>query len=284
MAATQVIDAHHHLWDLSRAEYPWMSGDALAPIRRTFTVDDLSAVLEANGVDASVVVQARSDTAETAELLRTGGPIAGVVGWVDLTASDVADVIASLQNGPGGRRLVGIRHQVHDEADPDWLLRDDVHDGLIAVRDAGLAYDLLVREPQLPAACAVAEEIPDLRFVIDHLAKPRIAERALESWSKAMAPFASLPNVSCKVSGMVTEADWRTWTMEDLGPFVESVLGWFGPGRLMFGSDWPVCLLAAPYDEVLDTARSLLGRLSDAEHAAVFGGTAIDVYRLTVGA
>ncbi len=277
-----MIDAHHHLWDLSRADYPWMAGDALAPIRRTFTVHDLEADLDANGVDATVVVQARSDTAETADLLRIGGPIAGVVGWVDLTAPDVADAIAGLQHGPGGGRLVGIRHQVHDEPDPDWLLRDDVHRGLVAVRDAGLAFDLLVREPQLPAARAVAEEIPELRFVIDHLAKPGIAERELDAWSRAMAPFAKVPNVSCKVSGMVTEADWQRWTTDDLQPYVDLVLEWFGPARLMFGSDWPVCLLAAPYAEVIAAARSLLDDLSSAEQAAVFGGTAIDVYGLKV--
>jgi L-fuconolactonase len=282
VGATQVIDSHHHLWDLSRAEYPWMADDSLAPIRRTFTVDDLEVELEANGVDATVVVQARSDPAETAELLRIGGRIAGVVGWVDLTARDVANVIASLKSGPGGGRLVGIRHQVHDEPDPDWLLRDDVHDGLVAVRNAGLAYDLLVREAQLPAARAVAEEIDDLRFVIDHLAKPRIADRAIDDWARAMAPFATLPNVSCKVSGMVTEADWHRWSEGDLGPYVEGVLEWFGPARLMFGSDWPVCLLAAPYAEVIATARALLEGLSSTEQAAVFGGTAIDVYGIQV--
>lgn len=279
-----MIDAHHHLWDLAHAEYPWMADDALAPIRRTFTVHDLEADLDANGVDATVVVQARSDTEETADLLRIGGPITGVVGWVDLTAPDVADAIAGLQHGPGGRRLVGIRHQVHDEDDPEWLLRDDVHDGLIAVRNAGLAYDLLVREPQLAAARAVAEEIPELRFVIDHLAKPRIASGELDEWSRLMAPFAALPNVACKVSGMVTEADWLSWTAADLQPYVDAVLGWFGPSRLMFGSDWPVCLLAAPYADVVNTAYALLEGLSRAEQDAVFGGTAIDVYGLTVGA
>jgi L-fuconolactonase len=279
-----VIDAHHHLWDLDRAEYPWMADDALAPIRRTFTIDDLQAELDANAVDATVVVQARSDTAETADLLRIGGPIAGVVGWVDLTAPDVADTIAGLQQGPGGGRLVGIRHQVHDEDDPEWLLRDDVHDGLIAARNAGLTYDLLVREAQLPAARAVAEEIPDLRFVIDHLAKPRIAEGEIEEWSRLLAPFAALPNVSCKVSGMVTEADWHAWSAADLRPYVDAVLGWFGPARLMFGSDWPVCLLAAPYAEVVGTAWALLDDLSGAEQAAAFGGTATDVYGLRVGA
>jgi L-fuconolactonase len=277
-----IVDAHHHLWDPTRADYPWLT-DELARIRRAFTTDDLAPLIAAAGVDATVLVQTRSSLDETREFLETAAAtpfIRGVVGWVDLTDPGIADVLNELRDGPGGDRLVGIRHQVHDEPDPEWLLRPDVGRGLRAVRDAGLAYDLLVRSRELPAALEIVRQVPNLRFVIDHLAKPPIAAGGIEPWATLLAGFREQANVAAKVSGLVTEADWATWQPADLAPYVDRALETFGPDRLLFGSDWPVCLLAAPYVDVMRTTRSLLADLADAERGAVFGGTARRVYRL----
>jgi L-fuconolactonase len=279
-----VVDAHHHLWDPARADYPWMT-DELAAIRRRFAASDLLPLLDAAGVDATVLVQTRSSSAESREFLATAAAttrIAGVVAWTDLTSPAVDDDLAALREAPGGERLVGIRHQVHDEPDPEWLLRPDVQRGLVAVEAAGLVYDLLVRARELPAAFEAAQVLPGLRFVIDHLAKPSIRERAMSPWSERLGLFSTLPNVACKLSGLVTEADWAAWTIADLEPYVDRALDVFGPERLLFGSDWPVSLLAAPYGRVVESARSLIAGLSETERAAVLGGTAVEVYRLRI--
>ncbi|TMG10003.1 MAG: amidohydrolase [Chloroflexi bacterium] len=273
-----IVDAHHHFWDPRRRDYPWM-GDELSPIRRPFAPDDLRPELVQNNVDRTVLVQTVSSLDETREFLETASQtdfVAGVVGWVDLTDPSVAELIASLRSAKGGDRLVGIRHQVHDEPDASWLLRDDVQRGIAAVGAAGLVYDVLVRTRELPAALATVRAHPEMRFVIDHAAKPRVAGGAWDiAWEMALAPLADEPNVSCKLSGLVTEADWKTWTREQLRPYLERVLDWFGPGRCMFGSDWPVCLLAADYAEVMATTRAIVGDDED-----VFGGTATRTYGL----
>ena len=279
---SQVIDAHHHLWDPARADYPWLSG-RYAPIRRRFGAEDLAPHLVAAGVDRTVLVQTRSSLSETREFLATAAAapfIAGVIGWVDLTDPAVGATIAELQAGPLGDRLVGIRHQVHDEADPEWLLRSDVRRGLAAVAAAGLVYDLLVRPRELPAALTVARAMPGTRFVLDHLAKPPIASAELEPWAALLAEFGPLEHVALKVSGLVTEADWRTWTVDDLRPYVEHAVQVFGPHRLMFGSDWPVCLVAASYEDVVGATRALTAELASAEREAIFGTTAARVYGL----
>lgn len=271
-----IVDSHHHFWDPARREYPWM-GEAIAEIRRPFGPDDLRPLLEANGVDRTVLVQTVSSLDETREFLQIAASndfVAGVVGWVDLTDPDVGTQIAGLREGAGGSHLAGIRHQVHDEPDPRWLLRDDVQRGIEAVGEAGLVYDLLVRTRELPAAVDTARRHSEMRFVIDHAAKPRIAGGLMDlGWEEAIAPLADLPNVACKISGLVTEADWKRWTEEDLEPYVRRVLGWFGSERCMFGTDWPVCLLAASYERVVTTMRALIG-----DDESVFGGTAAAVY------
>jgi L-fuconolactonase len=274
------IDAHHHFWDPGRADYPWMTAE-LEPIRRPFGPDDLRPLIGAAGIERTVLVQTRSSLEETSEFLGTAAAepfVAGVVGWVDLTDPAVADAFARLREGAGGERLVAIRHQVHDEPDPAWLERPDVRRGLGAVEAAGLAYDLLVRTRELPAAVDVARDMPDLRLVVDHIAKPPIATGQLEPWARGLRALAAFPNVTCKLSGMVTEADWARWTPGDLRPYVDVVLEAFGPARLMFGSDWPVCLLAAGYDRVIGTARELVAGLSPSERARVFGETAAEIY------
>jgi L-fuconolactonase len=278
----QVIDAHQHVWDPARAAYPWLTGD-YAPIRRRFGPEDLAPALAAAGVDRTILVQTRSSLEETREFLATAQAtpfIAGVVGWVDLTDPGVAVAIAELRAGPGGGHLVGIRHQVHDEPDPDWLLRPDVGRGLAAVAEAGLVYELLVRPRELPAALAVARGMPAARFVIDHLGKPPIASGKFEPWRGLLAGFGPLEHVATKLSGLVTEADWRAWTVAGLQPYVDSALDVFGPVRLLFGSDWPVCLLAASYEEVAGAARTLIGALSEPEQAAIMGGSARRLYDL----
>ena len=277
-----IVDAHHHFWDPATADYPWLTDD-LTAIRRAFGPDDLAPLLHAAGVDATVLVQTRSSVEETVEFLEVAGStpwIRGVVGWVDLTDPGVDEALSRLRAGPGGERLAGIRHQAHDEPDPEWLIRYDVIAGIEAVGRAGLAYDLLVRPRELPAALALARRLPDVQFVIDHIAKPPIASGAMEPWASGIAPFGTLEHVACKVSGMATEADWARWTLADLQPYVDHVLHVFGPDRLLFGSDWPVCLLAASYGQVLDAARVALAGLTQEEQAAVFGGTAARIYRL----
>lgn len=282
MTQSPVVDAHHHFWDPSAAEYPWMT-DELAAIRRPFTPDDLRPLLAETGVDCTVLVQTRSSLQETREFLALAARtdfIAGVVGWVDLTDPDVDATVQELKAGPGGNKLVGIRHQVHDEPNPEWLLREDVRRGLRAVEEAGLAYDLLVRTRELEAALQIARRFPNLRFVVDHIAKPPIKAGQIDAWSEAMAPFAGLDHVECKLSGMVTEADWSRWKPDDLVPYVRRVLEWFGPDRLMFGSDWPICLLAASYRAVFDACIYALGDLPADARARIFGETALRFYHL----
>ncbi len=277
------VDAHHHFWDPAVADYPWLT-DELAAIRRAFGPSDLAPEVLAAGIDATIVVQTRSSGQETDGFLQTAATssfVRGVIGWVDLNDPAVADKIAELQASPGGDRLVGIRHQVQDEADPVWVCRTEVRRGIAAVGRANLAFDLLIRSRELPAALETVRQLPDVRFVVDHLAKPPIRDgiAGFQPWADLIAPFGELPNAWCKVSGMVTEAAPTAWRPADLQPFVDHVVDVFGPRRLMFGSDWPVCLLAASYAEVLGAARECLAGLGATEAAGVFGDNAVEVYR-----
>jgi L-fuconolactonase len=277
------IDAHEHFWDPGRYSYPWMAGDVMDPVRRVFTPDDLLPCLRTANIDGTILVQTLSSVDETREFLQLAAAtefIYGVVGWVDLTSPTVGDDLDALLDGPYSRWLVGIRHQVHDEPDPGWLRRDDVQRGLAAVQRRGLTYDLLVRARELPAATDTVRRFPELQFVLDHIAKPRIADGQDDLWMQRMPALAAEPNVSVKLSGMVTEADWASWKAEDLRPFVDRVVAWFRPDRLMFGSDWPVCLLAGSYDEVLAGLTATLMPTSPSELAQIFGGNAQRVYRL----
>jgi L-fuconolactonase len=277
------IDAHHHFWDTTQHDYPWMTDD-LAPIRRPFAPADLLPHLSATGVTGTVLVQTRSDLDETREFLSIAAAnefVRGVVGWVDLTDAGVADALAELRSGPGGEKLVAIRHQVHDEPAADWLLRADVRRGLVRIAEAGLAYDLLVRTRELPAAVAVVREMPEARFVLDHLAKPPFVSGDLSAWTPLVRELARSDNVVAKLSGLVTEADWHSWTAATFQPAVDVALQAFGPARLMFGSDWPVCTLAASYEQVVETAQTLTAGLSDDERDQVFRATATRAYGLT---
>jgi predicted TIM-barrel fold metal-dependent hydrolase len=280
-----IVDAHHHVWDLSVRDQDWITGAELAPLRRDFTLVDLAPEARAAGVAATVLVQTITVADETPEFLALAAdsdPVAGVVGWTDLIAPDIADTLAELRAGPGGEYLVGIRHQVQGEPDPRWLVRPEVLRGLSAVAEAGLVYDLVVKPHQLAAAAEAAERLPGLTFVLDHLGKPPIASGELAPWAQQIRRLAALPNTVCKLSGMVTEADWSSWTIEALTPYADTVLDAFGPGRLMFGSDWPVCRLAATYAEVIAVAHALTTGLDPAERHDVFTGTAVRTYDLPV--
>jgi L-fuconolactonase len=278
-----IIDAHHHLWDPAQNDYPWMTGP-FAPLRRLYTAADLRPELTAYGIQATVVVQARADVRETVDLLALTGRhpfLAGVVGWVDLTSARVARQLAALRTGYGGQRLVGVRHDVSAEPDPAWLLRADVRRGLDAVADAGLAFDLEVTPRELAAAARVAAAHPDLRFVLDHLGKPPVAAGGSALWRRGFAGLAALGNVWCKLSGLVTEADWDRWTDDDLAPYLAEAVARFGPDRLLFGSDWPVCTLAASYGQVLAAVRR---SLPPTDLEKIFWLNASAVYRLDLGA
>ncbi|MGW2830796.1 amidohydrolase family protein [Streptomyces sp. NPDC001286] len=275
------VDAHHHVWDLSVRDQDWIPRHS--PIRRNFTVADLEPEARAAGVDRTVLVQTVTVAEETPEFLALADAhdlVAGVVGWTDLTRPDIADELARLRALPGGAHLKGIRHQVQGEPDPGWLLRPDVLRGLTAVAEAGLAYDLVVLPRQLPACAQAVAQLPRLTFVLDHLGKPPIVSGALEPWATDLRTLAALPNTVAKLSGLVTEADPAGWTLDDLRPYVETALEAFGPDRLMFGSDWPVCTLAATYGEVVEATRRLIAGLGESERTRIMGDTATRVYRL----
>ncbi|MGW1544902.1 amidohydrolase family protein [Streptomyces sp. NPDC002309] len=282
------VDAHHHVWDLSVRDQDWITGAELQPLRRDFTLDDLAPEAAAASVDRTVLVQTVTVAEETPEFLALAAGhdlVAGVVGWTDLTRPDVADELARLRELPGGHHLKGIRHQVQGEPDPEWLLRPDVRRGLAAVADAGLVYDLVVLPHQLSACVRAAAALPGLTFVLDHLGKPPLAAGPREPWASDIRALAGLPNTVCKVSGLVTEMDrahWggTTWPLAPLRPWWDTALEAFGPGRLMFGSDWPVCTVAATYAQVARLAGDLAKDLSPDEHARFFEGTATRVYGL----
>lgn len=279
------IDAHQHFWDPAAGayDYPWLADDYL-PIRRRFALADLLPSLQRFDIAGTVLVQTWNSVAESRsflELASHGDDIAGVVGWVDLTDAAVSDLITELKTGQHGRWLVGLRHLLHEESDPDWLLREDVRRGLAAVADAGIAYDLVGKTLHLPAMLRTVADFPRLRFVIDHIAKPDIKAHAMQPWLSLMSQFGPhRDHVWCKLSGMITEADWANWTPDQLRPYVEDVLDIFGPERCMFGSDWPVCLVAGTYDRVVEALESCLADRTPEEHAQIFGRSAIDVYRL----
>lgn len=282
-----IIDGHQHFWDPARADYPWMEADELAPIRRAFGPADLAPLMKANGIDASILVQCRSALEETEAFLHIAHEnpfVVGVVGWADLTDGALDETLDRLRALPGGGRLVGIRHQVHDEADPDWLLREDVQRGLTAVFARDLAYDLLVRTRELPAAIATAQAFPQARFVLDHAAKPPIADGGSAEWTDGIAALAACGNVWCKISGLATEAVWNDWDAERLFPFVEHAAKCFGEDRLIYGSDWPVCLLAGSYGDIKSALEACLARLGSRVRDKAFGVNATQAYRLAVAA
>lgn len=272
------IDAHQHFWRYDPVRDGWITDD-MRVIRRDCLPSDLGPLLAANGIDGCVAVQADQSERETRFLLdlaRRHAFIKGVAGWVDLRSPRLEATLEGLAHEP---ILRGVRHVAQAEPD-DFLERDDVIRGIGLLGRFGLTYDILIVERQLPAAVTLVSRLPDQSFVLDHLAKPRIKDRLLEPWATSMRELARRPNVSCKLSGLVTEADWHHWRAADLRPYLDVALDAFGPDRLMFGSDWPVCLVAAPYERALGIIVEYVSALSTDEQAAILGGNAVRFYGL----
>jgi len=262
--------------------------EGLTTLQRPFGPNDLRPLIAANGVDATVLIQAKDTVEETYELLQTAADtdfVAGVVGWVDLGDPQMAATLQEIIASENGSWLKGIRPMLQDESDENWLLQETAQANLDAVAQTGIVFDLLVTPRELPAAITTVRDFPHLRFVVDHLAKPPIASGETEPWASLMNEFAGLENVACKLSGMVSVADPVAWKPADFVPYVTGVYNIFGPDRLMFGTDWPVCTLAAEYGQVIDALREVLtdlGVLDEAIEAAIFGNTAIHWYSLNL--
>jgi L-fuconolactonase len=274
------IDAHQHYWDVSRLDYPWMPpGESV--IRRNYLPEDLEPVLADHHFDGTVVVQANVVMEETWWLLDLASrheSIRGVVAWVDMTDPALAATLDACGRHP---KFKGVRHIVHDEPDLRWLLRDDVVRGLNELARRDLPYDLLLRPPHLPLIPELAERVPGLRMVIDHIAKPPIASHQREPWARDIEIVSRIPGMHCKLSGMITEADHARWKADDLRPYVQHVLKLFGPDRLMFGSDWPVCRLAGTWKQVLAAFTQACGPLPPVQREKILGGTAVRFYGLS---
>jgi len=273
------IDAHHHFWRYDPVQYEWI-GDAMSVIRRDFLPADLERAISASGVDGVVSVQARQTVEETRWLLAMAGEndfMRGVVGWVPLVSPAVGDDLAEFAGNP---KLKAVRHVVQGEPDPGFILRDDFNRGIRTLRKFELVYDILIVERQLPQTIKFVDLHPEQVFVLDHIAKPGIAASELEPWRTNIAELAHRPNVYCKLSGLVTEADYHAWTEEQLRPYMDAVLDAFGPKRLMFGTDWPVCLVACEYERWHDVVSRFVGQLSGDEQERIMGGSAVEAYNL----
>lgn len=277
---SNLVDAHQHFWDLHRYPYPWMSRPELKVLCRSFLPEDLRPILRNIGIDKTVLIQARSSLDETCwflNLAEANDFIAGVVGWVDLTAPDLGGVLDELMQYP---KFKGVRHQAEEDSDDAWLNRPDVLRGFGELARRGLSYDLLVKPKHLRYIPVIAEHVPGLRMVVDHLAKPSIASRQFEPWATDLAAVARIPNLWCKLSGMITESDWRNWTSADFKPYIDHVIKHFGFDRIMFGSDWPVCMLAGTYEQTLKSVDENLGKISGSQRTKIFGENAKIFYRL----
>ncbi len=273
------VDSHHHFWRYDQSEYGWISED-MQILRRDFLPQDLGRETASTDVDGVVSVQARQTLTETCDLLsmaRRHSFILGVVGWVPLRDPSVGATLEELAGDPW---LKGCRHVLQDEPDDDYMLAPAFNDGIRAVTAAKLVYDILIFERHLPQTLQLVDRHPDQVFVLDHIGKPLIRDGSFDAWHAGIRELARRPNVRCKISGMVTEAAWDAWTEDQLLPYVDAVFAAFGPQRLMFGSDWPVCLVATTYRRWFAFVEDYCGRLSDAERERVLGGTAVEVYRL----
>ena len=277
------IDAHQHFWRYDAQRDGWIT-DEMSVLRRDYLPDEFMEELATNGVDGCVAVQADQSERETLFLLELAAhhsAIAGVVGWVDLRSPDVR---ARLEYFSQFEKLCGFRHIVQSEPDDKFLLRDDFRRGIASLHEFGFTYDILIYPKQLPAAIALVEQFPEQRFVIDHMAKPLIKEDKLPSWASQMKIIAANPNVFCKLSGLVTEADWDNWAADDFRPYLDAVFEAFRPDRLMFGSDWPVCLVAGTYRQVKQLIADHMTNFTENDKEKVFGTNAIRFYDLKVTA
>ena len=273
------IDAHHHLWRYTPQEYGWID-ETMAVLQRDFLPADLMREIAAAGIDGTVVVQARQTLDETRWLLKQAdgcAAIRGVVGWAPIAGEDFPEVMAEFEYAP---KLKGLRHVIQGEKDENYILRQDFNSGIRAMEGSGLVYDILIYERHLPQTIEFVDEHPEQMFVVDHAGKPLIAAGRIEPWAGRMRDLGKRENVWCKVSGMVTEADWAGWSPEDLRPYLDVAVEAFGVGRLMAGSDWPVCLVATEYGRWFEVLREYFAEFSESERDGLFGGTAVEVYGL----
>ena len=274
------VDAHQHFWQYNKVDYEWM-GPGLESLRVDRSPQDLRPLLTAAGIDGCIAVQARQTLSESETLLALADQyafIVGVVGWVDLRSPDLR---AQLERFASHPKLVGVRHVLQDEPDDQFMLQASFTRGIGLLAEYDLAYDLLLFPKHLPVAYELVAQFPKQRFVLDHIAKPFIKDGKLAPWDEDIRCLAAFPNVYCKVSGMVTEADWQSWRPNDFRPYLDIVFAAFGPERLMFGSDWPVCTLAGCYQQVFDLAAEYVAELSKDEQTAVFGKTAVQFYGIS---
>ena len=278
---THVIDAHQHFWDLSqRFDYSWLEAPHHAAINRSFMPDDLRPQIDEAGVDQTIFVQTQHDVAENKWALKLADEnpfIVGVVGWIDLASPECEQQLLRFVDHP---KFVGVRHVTQDEEDDDFIVREDVVRGLEVLQRHTVPFDLLFYVKHLRHASTLARRLPDLPMVIDHLSKPEIKTQSMDGWRKHLKNASENANTYCKLSGMITEADWRAWKPSDLKPYVDVALEAFGPDRCMFGSDWPVCELAGSYQRVYDALLEVIGHLGIAERQAILGGTAARFYGL----
>jgi L-fuconolactonase len=276
------IDAHHHLWNLEKAAYPWLD-PAYGSICRTIEADELEPLIRAAGIDKTVLVQAMDSYEDTASMLQVASEkewVGAVVGWVPLNIPEVAD--KKLREYARNPRFKGVRHLIHEEKDPDWLVRDSVIEGLRILASYDMTFDVVGVFPNhLKHIPYVAEQVPNLRMVLDHFAKPPIKDKQMGEWAEQFAAAARYPNVYAKVSGLNTAADWQSWTAEDLKPYIDYAMKHFGAERLMFGSDWPVANLAGSYAKVWAATLQAIGDYSAREQAEILGGTAASFYRIS---
>lgn len=277
------IDSHHHIWDLNVRDQDWIVGEELQPIRRNFLMADLREAIAGSGIDKTVLIQTVTDYAETPELLAVAESdelVIGVVGWLKIDAPDAIEQLHKYLDLPGANYLKGIRDIAQDHIDPNYLAREQSIRNVQKLGALGITYDLLTKTPELPAAIEMVKACPDVQFVMDHISKPYIAKQEMQPWKKLISELASFPNVVCKISGLVTEANWNNWQVKDFLPYTDHLLEIFTPARLMFGSDWPVATLAASYSEVVELAESLTNGLSISEGESFWNQTAIHAYNL----
>ena len=279
------IDSHHHIWDLDVTKQDWIIGEALAPINRNYSLTDFRDATEGLGIDKSVLVQTVTNYEETPLLLEIAAAddlVAGVVGWLDVSASDAIKHLDEYEKSAGAKLLKGIRDIVQDNPDPDYLARPQVDINIKEIGRRGLAFDLLTKTPELPGAIELVKKNPEVQFVLDHISKPYIAKNEFEPWRTLINEISKYENVVCKVSGIVTEANWQSWTIKDIEPYFDIVLNAFGAKRLMYGSDWPVLNLASDYKNVFGLASQLVKTLSQAEQDSFWFLTASRTYQLSI--
>jgi len=279
------IDSHHHIWDISVRPQTWMQGDEVKPISRTILMNELEPELEKAKIDYTVIVQTVATADETPEFLDLSlshSKICAVVGWLDLESDDIRPELEKYLSHPGGKNLVSIRDLAQDKVDPNWLLRDNVVKNIHRIGEAGLTFDILTRPPQLAAAVEMVKKSPNNSFVLDHISKPYMAKGEMQPWADQISEIASYENVVVKVSGLFTEANWSDWSQETFKPYLDHVLNSFSPSRMMFGSDWPVCLLAATYTDTINLMEEFTKNFTKSEQESFWAGTAKRAYKLKV--